>query len=69
MDLDVEAITLSAQLWATFEIDDLRRFATDFFKSLKTAKAESSTDLLEDVLARVRKTRDSVENLTIRGRT
>ena len=52
-------------LQATFEIDDLRRFATDFCKQLKTAKTELSTDLLEDVLAECAKTCSGIENLTI----
>ena len=79
LDFDIEAVdSLTAQprqralvhvvirlLQATFEIDDLRRFATDFCKLLKTAQTELSTDLLEDVLAECAKTRDSVENVTI----
>eukprot|EP00439_Symbiodinium_sp_Y106_P011961 s1926_g1.t2 len=79
LDLDIEAVeNLTAQprqralvhvvlrlLHATFEIDDLRRFAIDFCNKLKTAATELSTDLLEDVLAECAKTRDSVENLTI----
>ena len=65
LDLDIEAVeNLTAQprqralvhvvlrlLHATFEIDDLRRFAIDFCNKLKTAATELSTDLLEDVLA------------------
>jgi len=52
-------------LHATFEIDDLSRFAASFCKSLKDGDVPLTESLLCDVLAKCAATRDDVENVTI----
>ena len=52
-------------LHATFEIDDLSRFAASFCQSLKDGDVPLTESLLCDVLAKCAATRDDVENVTI----
>ncbi|CAE7308817.1 unnamed protein product [Symbiodinium sp. CCMP2456] len=79
LDFDSDAVeTLTAQprqralvhvvlrlLHATFEIDDLQKFAESFCKSLKAANVPLTASLLREVVAVCSETREDIKNVTI----